>query len=267
MSLRLLRQTFHWHRFKLLLVVLAAAVWGFLIPVFYVAFGGMVGDLVERGVIPRELTRFGSGDLFTLPGSMTLSMQHPLFIAMIGVFAVGVSATAIAGERQRGTLEVLLARPISRVTLYATLGLALIVFLGLVLAALLFGMWLSAAVQGVANEIDLALLPVVYGNGLLLFGAFASFGLAASATFDRSGPAIGLTLAYVLIAYFVEVLGSLWPEARDYQDLSPFHHFQPAEILAGGLDVFDPVLLAGLVPVPIAWALAVFPRRDIAAPS
>ena len=64
---------------------------------------------------------FGSGSLFTLPGAITLGMQHPLAIAMVGIFAVGAAATAVAGERARGTLEVLLARPISRLTLYLSM--------------------------------------------------------------------------------------------------------------------------------------------------
>ena len=40
------------------------------------------------------------------------------------VFALGFAASAVAGERQRGTLEVLLARPISRRRVYATLAVA-----------------------------------------------------------------------------------------------------------------------------------------------
>ena len=45
---------------------------------------------------------------------------------MVAIFAVGASATAVAGERARGTLEVLLARPISRITLYASILVALL---------------------------------------------------------------------------------------------------------------------------------------------
>ena len=56
----------------------------------------------------------GSGSLFSLPGTVTLGLQHPIAIAMVGIFAVGASSTAVAGERARGTLEVLLARPLSR---------------------------------------------------------------------------------------------------------------------------------------------------------
>ena len=71
--------------------------------------------------------QIGSGDLLSLTGAVTLGLQHPLFLALMGIFAVGLASTAVAGERQRGTLEVLLARPISRRRLYVTLAFAVLV--------------------------------------------------------------------------------------------------------------------------------------------
>ena len=53
-------------------------------------------------------------------------------------------------------------------------------------------------------------MPLVVGQGLMLWAAFAAFSLAASVTFDRHGPAIGLSMAYLLVNYFLEILGSFW---------------------------------------------------------
>jgi putative exporter of polyketide antibiotics len=76
-----------------------------------------------------------------------------------------------------------------------------------------------------------------------------------------------LTLTYLVLNYFFEILGSLWREAEWTQEYSLFHHFQPAEILAGNVDPLDLVILAAATVIPIAYALIVFPRRDLAAPS
>ena len=59
--------------------------------------------------------------------------------------------------------------------------------------------------------------------------------MAASVTFDRPGPAIGLSLAYLLVNYFLEILGSLWTDAAWTQEYSLFHHFDPGAILTGEL--------------------------------
>lgn len=267
MNLRLLVQTLRWHRVRLVALMLVSFAWGLLIPVIYVAFGDAFKGLVDSGVIPEQFMNFGSGSLFTLPGAITLGLQHPMAIAFIAIFAVGSTVGAIAGERERGTLEVLLSRPIARRTLYVTVGVAVLILIALVLASLLAGELVGAVIQGVGDEVDMAQMPLVFLNGMMLWGAFAAFGLAASVTFDRHAPALGITMAFVLLNYFLEILGSLWREVDWTQPYSLFHHFQPGNILTGKAEPLDFALLAVAIILPVGYALAVFPRRDLAAPS
>jgi len=266
-SSRLLLQTLRWQRVRLLIVALAGVGWGLLIPVFYNAFSDVMRDLANSGAFPRELMSFGSGSLFTLPGAITLGLQHPLAIAMVGIFAVGASATAIAGERARGTLEVLLARPISRLAVYVSILVALLLTVLIVLGAILGGMIAGSAMQGLSDELDLGQLPLVVLNGFGLWAAFTTFGLAASVSFDRPGPAIGLALGYLFINYFLEILGSLWTDAAWTQDYSLFHHFDPGAILSGEAALLDLVIVFAAAIVPVIYAVVVFPRRDLAAPA
>ncbi|MGI8930057.1 MAG: ABC transporter permease subunit [Candidatus Limnocylindria bacterium] len=267
MNARLFRQTLRWQRTRLLIVLLAAIAWGVLIPIIYSAFSDAMQELANSGVLPRELLNVGSGSLFTLPGAITLGMQHPLAIAMLGIFAVGASATAVAGERARGTLEVLLARPISRVSVYISLLVALLLIVLLVIMALLGGMIGSSMALGIGGELDLSGLPLVILNGFGLWAAFTTFGLAASVTFDRPGPAIGMTLAWLLLHYFLEILGSLWTAAAWTQDYSLLHHFNPGAILTGDVRWLDFVIVFAAAVVPVFYTLIVFPRRDLAAPA
>lgn len=267
MNLRLFLQTLRWNRVRLVAVVLASIGWGMLIPVVYVNFAAAFKQLADSGAFPKELMNFGSGSLFTLPGALTLGLQHPLAIAFVGIFAIGSTVGSIAGEREAGTLEVLLARPISRRTLYLTLAAASATLVAIVLLALLGGQVIGMAIQGVTREIDLGLMPLVFVNGLMLWFALAAFGLAASVSFDRHGPAIGLTMAYLLVNYFLEILGSLWRDVAWSQQYSLFHHFNPGKILTGTADLVDFVVLAVAIVIPVAYALIVFPRRDLAAPA
>ena len=267
MNLPLFGRTMAWQRTRWIIVTVAIFGWGVLIPVIYTAFSDLIRDLANSGAFPEELLSFGSGSMFTLPGSATIGTQHPLAIAMLAVFAVGATATAIAGERENGTLEVMLARPVSRVTVYLSILIGLLLVVAVVLAGLIGGFILGPAIQGVLGELPLEHVPMMWLNGFLLWGAFATFGLAASVSFDRPGPAVGLTLAYLLVNYFFEILGSLWREADFTQEYSLFHHFQPTEILEGALDPVDLLILAIAFVVPIVYALIVFPRRDLAAPA
>jgi ABC-2 type transport system permease protein len=263
---RLLLQTLRWNRVRLLVLVLAGFGWGLLIPIIYASFSGLIRDMMNSGAIPRELMNFGSGSLLTLPGAISLGFQHPLALAFLGIFAVGTTTGAIAGERERGTLEVLLARPLSRRGLYSTVAAAVLVLLAVELIAILGGQGVGILLQGLTGDADLGRMPLVFANALLLWGAFAAFGLAASISFDRHAPALGLSLAYLLVNYFLEILGSLWTDVAWSQEYSLFHHFQPTELLTGKADPIDFLILGAAVLIPVVYALIVFPRRDLAAP-
>jgi len=267
MNLRLFVQTLRWQRIRLLAVGLAAFGWGALIPTIYVGFSDAFREMVDSGFLPEELLSFGSGNFFSVPGALTLGLQHPLAIAFVGIFAIGATVGAVAGERERGRLEVLLARPISRRELYSTLMTAAVLLVGLIVAALLVGQIAGLALQGLIDEVQLGWMPLVFLNGLLLWSAFAAFGMAASVSFDRHQPALGVTMAFVLLNYFLEILGSLWRDVQWSQNYSLFHYFQPGEILAGKADPYDFALLGLAIAIPVIYALAVFPRRDLAAPS
>jgi ABC-2 type transport system permease protein len=256
---------FVWLRFVVVGAVTAA--WGWLLLFFYSRFSDAIRQLVGQNPLFEQFANFGSGNLFTVPGAITLGTQHPFLIALIGIFSVGSAALAIAGERQAGTLEVLLARPIPRRSYLLTQAVAILVIAGLLVALLLAGMAVGALTQDLGDLVDFGQLPLVWLNGFLLWAAFTTFSLAASASFDRSGPALSLSLAYLLLNYFLIILGSFWADAKWTQTYSLFDHFQPQEILAGKADPYDFALLLLLAAVPLVYALWIFPRRDLAAPA
>jgi ABC-2 type transport system permease protein len=248
-------------------VCLGLAIWGALFPIIYVSFGETFRQLMDSGLFPEEMMQFGGGDVFSLSGSIALGSIHPIALVLNSLFAVGFSAAAVAEERQRGTLEVLLARPLSRRTLYVTLLVAALLFVSLAVAATIAGVLGGSALSGVADELAAERLPILWLNGVLLFGAIAAIGLAASVSFDRLSPALGLTVALVVVMYFLEVLGTFWPDAQFLQPYSLFHYYDPKSILEGGASAGDMALLAAVGAIAIGWALFEFPRRDLAAPS
>jgi hypothetical protein len=86
-------------------------------------------------------------------------------------------------------------------------------------------------------------------------------------SFDRLTPALGITAGIVVVMYFLEVLGTFWPDAKGLQPYSLFHYYQPKEVLEGTAPAINFVLPAAVAVIGIVWALVEFPRRDLAAPS
>jgi ABC-2 type transport system permease protein len=252
---------------RTLVIAIGLAIWGFLLPVIYAQFGAQFSQLLDSGAFPKQFAEFGGGDVFSLSGSIALGFVHPISVALVCVYAVGFATSAVAGERQRGTLEVLLARPISRRSLYVTLLVSCLTFIAVVVAAQVIGSFVGALLSGVANEVAAGNLVVLWLNGVLLYAAFAAIGLAASVSFDRLGPPLGITLGVVVVAYFLQILGTLWPDAKGLQPYSLFQYLHAKDVASGVLHPLDFLVLGVVFTAGVVWALYEFPRRDLAAPS
>ena len=117
----LLRQTWRAQRTRVAVIAVALAVWSSLMPVIYATFGRQMESLIQSGIIPQAFLRLLGSSVFGLDAAIALGVGHPIAIALQVVYPVGFAAIAIAGERQSGTLEVLLARPLSRRSVFVTL--------------------------------------------------------------------------------------------------------------------------------------------------
>jgi beta-exotoxin I transport system permease protein len=262
-----LRHTWRAHRWRLAIVAVALVGWGALLPIIFDAFGEQFQTLMDSGAIPSQLARFGGGDIFSLAGSISLGYIHPIAIGLMLVFAVGFAASSLAGERQHGTLEILLARPVSRRGLVATVLVASALFVIVTSGAQTLGALVGTAIVGRVDELGAGNLPILWLNAALLFGAFAAISVAASASFDRLTPALGLSLGFVLVSYFLDTVGQLWPDAAFLQTYALPHYLDVRAALAGLPDPTDFAVLGAVIAIAITYTMIVFPRRDLAAPS
>ncbi len=270
MSGILFRRTWAAQRIRLLVLMLALVAWGFLLPVVYATFGKEVEALARSGTFANVfdiLSRYTGGNVFSVQGTGALGLVHPIALALVAIQVVGFAAAAVAGERQRGTLEVLLARPLERRVLYATLLAATVLFAALTEAAVLGGIVAGALLFRVAGDLRPTDIALCWLNAVALFGALGAISLAASVSFDRLGPAMGIALGVTIVGYAAEFLGTLWPDAAWLRVASPFRYFEPTRILAGTFEPRDLLVLGAVFVAAVAWAVWIFPRRDLAAPS
>jgi ABC-2 type transport system permease protein len=260
-------RTWRAQRAKLLAAAIALVVWGALMPIVFEAFKAQIDFIIGSGVIPQQFTQFGGGDLFSLQGTIALGFIHPIAVALTLVFALGFAVASVAGERQRGTLEVLLARPLSRRGLYLTLLAATVLFVAVTVAAQVLGIYVGGILAGAVGDLRADRVGLMWLNGVLVFAAFGSVSLAASVSFDRLTPALAISLAFILVSYFMEIIGTLWVDARGLQPYSLFHYLDPRGALAGSMTLGDWLAPIGVFVAGSIEALVVFPRRDLGAPA
>jgi ABC-2 type transport system permease protein len=191
-------------------------------------------------------------------GIELFSLMVPLLLL---VAAIGTGAGSIAGEEERGTLELLLANPVSRTRVVLeksaalaleVAGLGVVLWLALWIGALTVGMDISAGKLAGAT-VGAVLLAVAYGAIALLLGAATG----------RRAVAIGLTAAVGVAAYLVNGLAPLVDGLEVPQKLSPFYHYASGDPLRQGVSVAHLAVLIGIAVAATALAPVLFSRRDV----
>lgn len=179
---------------------------------------------------------------------------------IVGIFAAGAAAGLLAGDEERGTLDLTLSYPVSRTAVFLGRWLAFAVALALIL----FIAYLGWAVTLPMNSMDVTagalLLPFVpMWALLLLFGALA---LLLSLLLPSARMA-SMTTGGLLVANFLLVgLANLNDDLKPIMDLTPFAFFQSGDALNGlHWAWFAGLVGAALLPTALAWLL--FRRRDI----
>ncbi|GEM88094.1 ABC transporter permease subunit [Meiothermus granaticius] len=181
-------------------------------------------------------------------------LQGRLFALMVPLLliiqGVGIGSATLAGEEERGQLELIAAHPVGRTRLFLEK-------LGLLGAALLFSslllfvsIWLGLKAVGVPLPLDHQ-LAAVSGSFLLglLFGGLAL--------------ALGLASLLAVTAYLWNALTPLSQDLAQSQKFSPFYWAVGYEPLRNGFDWGYIAVLLGLILLLLVLGLLRFRRRDL----
>jgi ABC-2 type transport system permease protein len=178
------------------------------------------------------------------------------------IYAVTLGAGAVAGEEERGTLDLLLSYPVSRprVVLQKFAGMAL------VLLAFCVALWLMlwAGALAVNMEISAGRLVAVTVSLALLTLLFAAFALMLGCLTGRRTLSLGISASVALGAYLLNSLGTLADWLEPTRRLSPFYYFIDADPLRNGLNPAHAAILLAASIILVAVSVPVFQRRDIA---
>ncbi|HVN51604.1 MAG TPA: ABC transporter permease subunit [Acidimicrobiales bacterium] len=217
--------------------------------------------LVEN--YPTALLAFFGIDKAGL-GTSAGYLQAELFsllvpLAFIAYMIAGASST-IAGEREVGTLELLLAQPVSRPRIASEKFLGLCASLaviagGFAVVVVVFSRVFDlrvGAVDIVAATASAYLLAVLFGAAALLAGCLTGHRAFAA----------GLAAVVAGAAYLLTSLGSLVSGIRRFRPASPFWWYSGHDPLRHGLEPLHVALLVGVTLVLFALALVAFERRD-----
>lgn len=242
------------------------AVLAALYPALWPSFrGSAYADIINQ--LPettRAVLLAGTGgDLGTGAGFLNTELFTFVAPLILLIYAVTAGAQGIAGEEDRGTLDLLLANPISRTSVVLQKAAAMLT--GTVLIGL--STWAVLAIGSAAAGMDVAAARIgaATGSAVALAIAFGALALAIGAATGRRGIALGVSLAVAVLSYFVHALAPIAPALRSYRKLSPFYQYIGNDPMRNGLAWEHVGILAAEAVVLVAIAALAFRRRDLTA--
>ena len=243
--------------------------WGLGLAVLTITMGSLfdmiAGNTSLMDAYIEALPEFAA--IFDIGGMNTptgwLDVEYFSFMPLIiGLFATGVGASLLARDEERGTLDLILAHPVSRTTLFWSRLLATT----LVTIMLLLISWASLLLPMTWSENFTIpafglLLPFVSLFGILMF--FMTLALLFSMLLPARSMASMLAGTLVVASFFVTLLSRAVAQLERAADFSPMTYLETSTAIENGLNWtwFGVFLTIDLVLALISWQL--FQRRDI----
>lgn len=186
------------------------------------------------------------------------SFVGPLLVVIFGVLWGG---DVVAGEEDRGTVDLLLANPVSRRRVVLEKWGA--VLLGVAVATAALGATLALGSLAVGLHVSAAALGAAVVATALLGMLFATTALAIGAATGHRGLARGLTAALAVVAYLLSTLPELVSWLRPARPLSPWYHALGVDPLASGFQPLHLLVVVALTVAVTLIGLVAYDRRDL----
>ena len=237
------------------------ALYGLLMGGIYNSVQTIVGLEEMLASYPPALMAF-FGDVMTMNTPQGyFGVYYASYMPLIvGIFVCSAAAGLLAGDEERGTLDLALAHPVGRTALFWGRWLALMVATGLILLLA----WLGWAVTLPFTDFDVSAVNLLLGYLPMwaMLGLFGALALLLSMVLPSARLAATTAGALLVGNWLLSGLAALNDNLQLALDLTPWALFQGGEAIVGL--AWGPVLaLKGSAVALLALAWWLFLRRDI----
>ncbi len=252
-------------RSLLIWTVILAALAFFTMSVFEsIELGeGQYDDFIN--ILPEAMQKaFGFDRLsFTEPLGYYSADVYFLVVLFGGIYAAILGSGIMAKEEEEKTIELLLARPVSRVRILA--GKFLAVLLNLLFLNVCTGLVVLAAFKTfVSIPYSQPVLLMLLAAPFLAHLTFGCFGFLTSSLFFRRRQAMSASIGMVLAFYFLDVLAGLSEKMELLGRLTPFRYISAPDIVMNEqIGCSNILILLGAGAAAMVLSHLLFCRRDI----
>lgn len=229
---------------------------------------------MSRGAVPPPLKVFREALFGFDPGNagvseigFAMAWSHPVIIAVLTAHAILVCTRVLAGEVERGTIDVLLALPVSRWRLFMSETTAWLLSGVTLLGCLFLGSFIGAQYIDPMYRPNWAHLAMVLANLALVYSVIATSSMLAAVLTDRRARAVLAVIILTVFSVLISFLYTLDPSlafTKKLRFLSVLDYYKPVKVLiTGEWPLRDMLWLGGASLVLWVSAGIVLSRRDV----
>ena len=243
------------------------AVVGFILInlVFYPTFKDQAAELDKSlSQLPESAKALfaGSSDFVSPVGYLNSQIFFLMLPMLLTILTIGLGSSIVAKEESEGTIELLLARPISRNKLLLSKSIAAII----ILLAVSLMAFLSISVT--ANIVDIAVplkyISVATLGSVVLALCFGSIAFVMTMLSKSSKTAsIGIATLVAFGGYIVVSLSTTVKWLKNPGKIFPAYYYKPEDILRGNINWKYFIFPISIIVVSAIISWWSFNRRDI----
>lgn len=231
---------------------------------FYPSIAGdpSLNEVMEQ--IPESLRPLlGPEDITSPVGYLASQLYLSLLPALLLVFAIGRGVAVLAGEEEDHTLDLLLAQPISRTSLYIQKFLGVLIGVAVLSIASLIPTVVLAEPTGLDISTSSLASATLQLFALALF--FGSLAMAFSSAVGRKAMGIAVAAGLAFATFLIDGLGQSIDWLAHARPLMPWRWYDVTAALGDGFIWSSFLVLAGATVVFAAIGLWAFNRRNLRA--
>lgn len=209
----------------------------------------------------RNLFATSGADLSTPAGYIQVELLSFMGPILLILYAVGQGSSAVAGEEDHHTLDLLLSAPVSRSRVVLDKAAAMV--LGTMLLAAATGVALVLEGKGFEMDLPVAGVAAAMLHLAMLAMVFGALALALGAATGHLGLSRAIPAVVAVVAYIVNGLGPMVDWLEPFQQLSPFHQYMAHDPLRHGVSWSGLAIAAATVGVLVGIAVVGLRRRDV----
>jgi ABC-2 type transport system permease protein len=208
------------------------------------------------------LTGLDPGTVLSAPiGYLNSQYFATVLPAVYLMFGIGIAAWTVAGDEESGTLELLLANPVSRVRVALARAAGVVVLLAILALASVAA--LAVLAPRLTNGLGLAQMAAATVATALLALTFASVTFLVGAASGRRSLAISASAALAVAGFVIEGVAAQVEVLQPIRAISPWHWALGADPLRNGLTWQSGLLPLGVSLLLLLSGAFVLGQRDL----